>query len=126
MNSPELNTMELASQNRAKDEFIKHGATLIQDPGTERPRLHLTDDQLVEAQTINQIKTVEKGASKELSPNDFLEWTQIHQHQFLSFVIEQYGSLEEFQRRAGLRAEYRIQQMAQDSENPSVETPKAA
>jgi len=102
------------SQDQQAQEFLKHGARLIQDPGADKLRLELTTDatalkdkkgdreggQLEDAQVVNEMISSNRERRADVTAQDFLDWTQAHPYQALSFIIEQYGSLAEFQRQA--------------------------
>lgn len=110
---------ELArSQNRFARDLIEHGASVVQDPGADKLRVELTGDEMEEAMAVNDMVSSNREREGEFTANDFLEWMRTNPYQALSFITEQYGSLEEFQRRATLRAKYRIDQLQQDKDHP--------
>jgi len=135
MNERNLSPEEIArSQDRFAKELLANGAKLVEDPGSDKLRIELTDSidapndekgnkmggQLEDAQTVNDMISSNRERSQELTANDFISWMQTNPYKALSFIVEQYGSLEEFQRRATMRAEYRTEQMKQDTDHPDI------
>lgn len=122
------------SQNEFAKDLLKNGARLVQDPGADKLRVELSDStnapkdkaghrmggQLEEAQIVNDMVSSNKKREKEQTANDFLTWMQAHPYQSLSLIIEQYGSLAEFQRKAEARGQYRLAQLRQDSDQSEI------
>jgi hypothetical protein len=112
MKSYEMSPSEIArSQDQTAQEFLKHGARLVADPGADKLRVELTDaqtaiagkdghkegGQLEDAQLINKMVSINQERDTEkASYQQILEEAAAYPSAYFGFLVDKFGNLDNF------------------------------